>query len=379
MKIGILTYHYSNNYGGVLQSYALYQTLQDLGFKSEVINFVPSSYKNHSILYGSGLRKNVFKMNKDDLNPKILLKRLCTKSKYNENIIEKFDSFRSKHMKMSRKVSEKDLDDIINGYDTIIVGSDQVWHPDQRNRSEYFLGFPDYSGKRVSYAADSTVAAVEKQHIPKLAKELSEFDFISVRNKHTFDFVNTIIKKKSPIVVDPTLLVDFSNFASLSESKVDDEYILVYTLGKEIAGTNRKLIEKIRDKYGGIKVYSVVIPTMKFHLCDYADEVLYNVGPFEWVNMIKNATFVLTDSFHATLFSLKFKKPFVAYYSEILRSARFADLSNRYGLEDFIISDISQLDAKKTLMKVPNFGEIGRIIDKQKLYSLDFLRESLKN
>lgn len=384
MKIGILTYHYSNNYGGVLQSYALYKAIKKSGLNVEIINFVPSSYRNSSILYETGLRKNIFKIDKKDLKLKLLLSRIYLKSKYNNIIISKFDSFRKEFIEMSKQVDEFEFLNILNDYDAIFVGSDQVWHPSQRSRKEYFLGYDNFKGKRISYAADSTISTIStisNDVKEKLKNELSNFDCISVRNQHSFEFVKTITSKCVPIVADPTLLIDFNEVTKSSNivKKMSEKYILVYALGKEVIGTNQKVIDRIKEKYGNIKVYSIIIPTMKFNVPNYADEVLYDLGPIDWLNAFKNATFILTDSFHGTLFSMKFRKPFISYYAEKMRSTRFVDLGIRYGIEDFIINNFEDIDEKRSLTKLPDFDSIEKIINEQIQSSEDYLKKSLEN
>ena len=379
IKIGILTYHYSNNFGGVLQSYALYKHLKSIGANVEILNFVPLNYNNRSILFETGIRKNIFKMKIEDIDPKLLANRILIKKRYSKEIIRKFDLFRDS-MEMSEKVNEGNITSVINNYDVIIVGSDQVWSSGQRNKKEYFLGFDNrFKGKKISYAADSTISEVDPNQANKLKGYLEDFDFISVRNDHTHKFVKTLIGRSAPIVVDPTILFNFDNFeeSNINTLIKDEKYILVYALGKEINGTNKKAIEKIKQIYGDIKVYSVVIPTMKFNLCNYADKVFYDIGPLEWIDLFKNASFIYTDSYHGVLFSLKYHKPFLAYYTEKLRATRFIDLGKRYSIDKYIVQNIREIDDNKLLDRLPDFNSIDKIIDLQKISSLEFLKKAL--
>lgn len=379
-KIGILTFHYSNNYGGVLQCYALYSYLKSKNKNVEIINYIPSSYKNDSILRSTGLRKNIFKTKKEDINPRILCKRIIKKIQYNNKIINKFDEFREQNMRLSRRVDEKNIIDVLKDYESIIVGSDQIWNPGRREQKEYFLDFGDsFKGEKISYAADSTIAEINPKHINRLKNALNEFKFISVRNEHSHKFVETLTGKDVPIVVDPTLLCDFENFIDLNNSDLfkDEKYILVYVLGKDIDGTNKKAIQRIKEIYGNLKVYSVVIPTMKFNICNYADRVFYDIGPIEWISMFKNATFVYTDSYHGTLFSIKYRKPFLAYYAEEIRSTRFKDLGSRYEIDKFIVKGVKEIDEKSSLKHKPDFHRIEQLIEAHKKASVKYLHKAL--
>lgn len=377
-KIGILTFHYSNNYGGVLQSLSLYNIVKEFGYDVEIINYVPRAYKPHSIIRNLGIRKNIFHNKLKDLNIINIFRKIKLMNQYCESIKNKFDVYKEKKAKFSKQVNEDSLESILKNYSAIIVGSDQVWNPSQRKSPIYFLNFGDkYQGKKISYAADSTIKDVGNGDIDILKSALSEFHNISVRNEHSFDFVKTIINKEVEVVADPTLLFDFRSNRERRDGQ--EGYILTYVLGKEIEGTHSKAIEKIKSKYGNLPVYSIKIPTMNFELFPLADKVFYNLDPGEWLMMFENAKFVYTDSFHGVLFSLTYHKPFLAYYTEKLRATRFIDIGKRYGIADYIVQNTFDIDDKKSLDKAPDFDSIDSIIMAQKESSMRFLEKSLKN
>ena len=381
-KIGILTFHFSTNFGGVLQSYALYKYLRSIGVDVSIIDYVRSADSKkkrtiQNIVYSSGFRKNLLKAHFDDLKPAVLLKRVSKKVKYNRRAWEVFDDFRGTKMQLSSRVDEGNIYDILEDYTTIIVGSDQVWNPGRRTQKEYFLDFGEsFKGQKISYAADSTTSDIAQRDEVRLKKQLADFSAISVRNSHTQRFVKALTEVNPPVVADPTLLWDFHELGRgfMSDS---DPYILVYVLGKDISGSNRKAIEEIKRIYGDLKVYAIVIPTMKFNICDYADKVFYDLGPEEWLDMIRNATFVYTDSFHGTLFSLKFHKPFLAYYAEAMRATRFIDLAERYQIGRYIVSSVHEIEAKGSLLETPDFVAIDQLIEEHKSFSIQFLEEAL--
>lgn len=375
-KIGILTFHYSNNYGGLLQALSLHNTVELLGYDVEVINFVPSSYKPYKIMGNLGLRKNIFKNKIEDLNIVNISKKVNIMNKYSKAVTNKINLYRDNNINLSEQVDEDSLKDILGNYSAIIVGSDQVWNPSQRKSPIYFLNFKDsYKGKKISYAADSTVKDISSEDRDTLKSALSEFDHISVRNEHSFNFVETLINKEVEIVADPTLLVDFDR----NKQNQDEigEYILTYVLGKEIEGSHFKAIEKIKKKYGNLPVYSIKIPTMNFELSPYADKVFYDLDPDGWMDMFKKAKFVYTDSFHGVLFSMKYHKPFLAYYTEKLRATRFIDLGKRYGIDKYIVQNISEIDTKESLELLPDYNSIDTILKNQKNSSLEFLKKAL--
>lgn len=375
-KIGILTFHYSNNYGAVLQSLSLQRVIENMGFSVEIINFVPSNYKPTMIIDKLGLRKNIFRNNLSAFNIIKQYKKIKIMKAYSAKITDNFNEFRMQEVKLSRQVNEKTLKSILKDYDTIIVGSDQVWNPSQRKRPEYFLNFNDkFEGKKISYAADSTTKEIDNYNIITLKESIEDFDYISVRNVHSFEFVKAITNRHPVIVADPTLLYDFDDF-TLDKEKPED-YILAYILGKEIKGSHKKALEKIKKVYGDLPVYSIKIPTMNFEFSEFADRTFYDLNPTEWLNMIKNAKFVYTDSFHGVLFSIKYNKPFLAYYTEVLRATRFVDLRERYNIEKYIVENIEEIDEKKSIDVFPDYLKTKSLIEEHREYSLKFLNKAL--
>lgn len=377
MKIGILTYHYSTNYGGVLQCYSLYNYLLNCGYDIEVIDFVPENFSTR-IFSNIGF-KTMLKNGISFGEIRSLIHRVIIKVKYSKNINNNFDLFRDHHIKLSSRVDENKLENLLQNYDCVIVGSDQIWGPGQRSLPHYFLGYQIETLKKISYAADSTVSEVEIQYMEKLRAELICFNAISVRNQHSFEFVNKIAGIKSDIVADPTLLIDFDNFKHCLDNNLSNKgYILIYTLGGEINGSNKKAIEKIKKEYGNLSVYSIIIPVTKFSYCDYCDKVFYDINPEQWVSLFYNAKFIFTDSYHGTLFALKYEKPFLAYFVEEMRRSRFEDIASRYKIDSFIVSSIEDIDNKESLKKIPEFNTIHKIIEEQKKLSRQFLSEELE-
>ncbi len=377
-RIGILTFHYSNNYGGVLQSIALYNMILKMGLNVEIINYVPMSYKNIGILNKLNLKRNILSNKWVDLCPIKIYKKIRIITKYSDMISKNFNMYREKNAKYSIHVNQDSLESILKNYTTIIVGSDQVWNPSQRESPIYFLNFKEnFKGKKISYAADSTTAEVNEKQRKILRDSLDDFNHISVRNKHSFDFVKSITSTDPLIVVDPTLLIDFK--ISNTNHYKSDSYILTYILGDEIDGKHKNVIKKIKEKFGNLPIYSIKIPTMDFNLLPKSDKTFFDVSPEEWILLFKNAKFVYTDSYHGVLFALKYHKPFLAYYKEELRASRFVDLAKRYGIDKYIIQNTSDILLKKPFNENPDFSLIDKIIANEKDNSIKFLREALLN
>lgn len=371
-KIGILTFHYSNNYGGVLQAYALQTAIRNLGYDIEIVDFVPKSY-NPSVLHRSiGIQKNILKN-----NPIVITKKFFIVAKNGKVITNKFDQFRDRYMELSKRVDEDQIEQVCTNYEVLIVGSDQVWNPSQRKSPYYFLDFNSYSGKKFAYAADSTIEEINGDDYDYLKKCLYDFTSISVRNEHTNNFILNLLNSFSQVVVDPTQLISIDDFP-IEEPNISNKYILVYVLGDEINGKHRAVIDNIKSQYGDLLVYAVINPTVSFKDPYYADKAIYTASPQEWLGLIRNASFIYTDSFHGVLFSLKFRVPFLAYYKEKQRATRFLDLKKRFEIGDYIISDANDSGVAIAKSKSIDFDKIEKIVERLKERSYEYLEKILK-
>lgn len=364
MRIGILTFHYSCNYGGVLQAYALQCALEELGHNVQVIDYVPTNYK-HTLRSYFVARKSFIDLKKQGL-----------RFLYSKRIKKTFNEFRQSYLKLSSHVNEQTISNLNDKYDAVVVGSDQVWNPSQHSKKVYFINWePCFEGKRISYAPCCAINKVNENNRITLQKALHSFKAISVRNKETFDFVKSLINIEPILACDPTILYDFEIFAKSNQTK--SPYILVYLLGKEIYGGHQKVVNALKRKFPNHKVIGIQTVYDNPQLMPWADQVKYCSGPKDWVNLIANAAFVYTDSFHGVIFSMKFKRKFACYYVEESRSSRFIDMSQRYGIAKNIIRNSDGID----MMTIDDFStpdEALNMFDKQRQESLTFLETALR-
>lgn len=332
MKIGILTFHFAINYGAVLQCYALQETLHELGYKDvEIINW--GGYDWHLLIQRIPRRLSV------DAIRKIVIKYRHFYSA--DNV---FKNFVGNFLVCSQKIhTQREFSNYINKYDLIIVGSDQVWAPEYHGFSPYFLnGLPVYKGKRVAYAPCCRHNKVKASSFAVLRAALTDFDHLSARDQETRNFIYDLIGETVPLVPDPTILHDFNDIAGSTPIR-KERYAFVYILGDEIHGGNKLAINRIRRIYPGLIIITATLSKTNPIYTSWADETYYDVSPIEWINLIKFSKFVFTDSFHGTIFSMKFGVPFLAYYSMEERRPRFDDLINRFGIGNRVIGDANQI------------------------------------
>ena len=368
MKVGIFTFQYAYNYGAVLQCLALYRTLQELGMDADVIRYVPEGCRHYPLLWrGWGIKKGQVFQN---------IPKKWIAVRHGLGMQKAFDSFRDQYLTFSSVCTLfEEVSAAVSDYDALITGSDQVWHFDQK--SPFFLewGAP-YNGKRISYAPCCGHVEQPKQQIPQIKEWLSRFDSISVRNDFSKKLIEGLIGRTAPVVADPTLLIDLNDVQEKVELPCSD-YILTYTLGKEISGGHKMAIQAIREKVGNIPVVAVIPSAHKPHLAPWADIKIWDAGPAEWLSLVANAKFVYTDSFHGAIFALKNHRPFIVYYAEEWRSSRMTDLSKRYRLAGSVAHDVASL---KTCILADSFGnyeESFRLIDQHVEESMEYLRKSL--
>ena len=365
MNIGILTLHSGANYGGTLQCVALYNLLKECGYDVEVIDFKPTLtaslfkrifYKVCSVRSISDVKKLVFG------------KKDCRKA-INTDLIKVFDTYRKSRLTFSEKCDEYSISAVANQYDAIVVGSDQVWSSTVRTHLTYMGDWlPPYKGKLFSYAACAVTMKYPIVRKSKIKGLLSKFEILSVRDDVSKNFVKHFLPNRNvQIDFDPTLLYSFEKDLPAFESS--EKYILVYVLGNEIAGGNRKAIDKIKQLVGDITVIAVTVYDEEV---DYANVTIKNASPSDWLNYIRNACFVFTDSFHGEVFSIRFKKQFCVYYVEENRASRIIALSKMFHIENRVITNADDIERKN--YQEPEFFNY----EKQKKISLSYINHIMK-
>lgn len=367
-KIGLLTFSYGSNFGGTLQCLATYKVLKNILKKDvEVLNYFPENSYTFKSLYLSGTKTN----------GKLDLKKLIIKIKNVKKGIKKFEDFRKKELKMTKYISEKEFLLKTKEYKNLIVGSDQVWNVTGGMRGAYF--FEEIKNiNKISYAACSGRDFFKERDKERLKNAIADFNYISVRNNHTYSFTKRLTGRHTEIVCDPSILYDYKEY--LNQKKSKEKYILTYILGSEINGGHKEVLKKIKQQVGDIKIIAIGIAyagsgSLQFY--PWADEVLYDASPEDWLNLINNAEFIYTDSYHGVLFSMKFHKNFLAYYSEKARASRFIDLAERYEVGNWIINTLDDLESKESLKNKINYTKVDKLLGEHRKYSMDFLKKAL--
>lgn len=303
MKVGTITFFNSENYGAVLQAYALSRKIREMGHECEIINFCN---KDHGVADRYGIFEN-------SGNMKGAVRDLLSLPKYYQlkRKREKFKQFMKDYFILSKAAYRSDEDFRNNppGYDAYVCGSDQIWKAEkgQYVYSPYFLGFAQHlNAKTISYAPSFGKNSVPPHLSNEIAQLLSKIMYLSVREKQGKSIIKGLTGRDAQVVLDPTLLLRSDEWGRMQKAPVaPGKYILVYSLQRNTLLTG--LIEKIKD---AAKLPVVVISATGVNFVRPADTVIYDADPGDFVGLIRNAACICTNSFHGTCFSIIHRKPF---------------------------------------------------------------------
>ena len=313
MRIGIITFHRANNYGAVLQCYALQTKLNSLGHEVSVID-----YRQHDIedIY-KPVRWNIFR--KGITHPRLLAGYLFKQLPANFQIAilkrHHYNSFRDKYLICTRPFNN--IDDIPQEFDIYLIGSDQMWSIDCTNQKTddiYFGNFQHSSRSKIkSYAISTNIQNLEKIGIQELKEYIQNFSTLSFREKEVCEWVNKTFGINSHVDIDPTLLLnkeDWSKF--ISQRPVKGKYILTYFVNTK---HNAKINQYAKE------IGAIVIDIEKVAL-----------SPIDFLTYIYYAELILTSSFHATVFSIIFERPFYSLQTNKSTDIRYIYLLEQLGL-----------------------------------------------
>lgn len=323
MKVGIITFQETNNYGAVLQNYALQQAIMQEGHSVKTIDY-KSSYIGKPYKFIHLKNKGSFSYIFGVLGYLIYLPRG-----------KKCHKFRSL-ISYTAPVNTSDVDQLNEDFDVFITGSDQVWNPNLTGMdSVYMLGFVSDKSKCNSYAASIGLMEIDPSKQNQFYMLLKDFHCISVRERSAATLLKDILKEEVSVVSDPCLLLTKEQWTSVSVApKKQHGYVFVYQLG--VSSDVVKLAKRIsKDK--SLKLIFVPFPVGAFSFGKWD----ICAGNAELLGYIKNADYVITDSFHGTLLSIIFNKNFFTKISGTHAgvSSRIYDLLEHYGLIDRIIKE----------------------------------------
>lgn len=344
MKIGILTFHWSTNYGAILQAYSLQEYLRRQGHDVEIVNYKPQKYDFSWFVFIRHPR---------------MLKRL-RRELANRKKEQMLTSFRNQYLRMTRRYSSvSEFDDALKQYDVLISGSDQVLNPNITMQGEngkpclaYWLAFGSEAQKRIGYAVSFGFESYPDNAVGVVKGAVNGFDAIGVREESGKSILNQLgYKGGSMLTPDPTILLgkDLFKCLKIAVPVVKDEYTCIYMLRHEIS------VE------GNVR---------------YIDEQHQPLGMEEWLNAITSAKNMITNSYHGMIMALFAHVPFVVLLEKGRASGmndRFYTLLSELGFLNRLANSVEEaqtilsepIDFEKVDQQIDRFRRIGAIFINQ--------------
>lgn len=335
MKTGILTFHDADNYGALLQAYALQQTLNELGMENEFVAIEREQRSNPQQTNGPMA---------------VFMKRVTEAGEKRKKLLEQF---RMEYLEISPMYRKEEVEQLNDRYQCFLVGSDQVWNfkiPDVDPR--YFLPFAAKE-KKYSYAASFGSGEIPKKVAAWCEAQLKTFRRISVREESGRELVKALTGAEAQVHADPTLLLERADWEKLSEER-ESNYVLLFLLVYDAQAVQRA---KEIASQKGLELRTV---TAAF-LPQLGIDAWCSTGVQEWITLVRNAQFVITNSFHGTVFSILFEREF-----EVIPLK--GELSSRNGR-------IEELLQKTGLAESRDFSKAKQVIEQMRKEAYSYLME----
>lgn len=372
-KIALFSPYCSQNYGTVLQAFALAKVLQDKGVECAYLPwglFKLSAWGRFTFLLRHPLylyyQKKNKKHNKNDLKYDFL-----HEPEFQE-IIKKNTQFVEDYIPVdSQKYYLDNLMTALKKYDKLIVGSDQTWCPDSLYQySPYYLPGIKNKGKKFAYACSMGTLHVNDQFRIFLKNKLKSFDLISCREESNAEMLSILLDRDVPSVLDPTLLLngnDWHNYTTYV--KMPDEYILCYVLGEKDS-IGQYAIEMGKRK--GLPVYFIMT---RPSTCKN-ENVIKSVGVCEFLWLIENCQYLVTDSFHGTIFALNFHRnvmSFDKHEGDSYDNGRIADVLAKFGLSNHYMNSAEYVEPASI-----DYAQVDGILDNMRVRSMEYINRIIE-
>ena len=377
--VGLCIVHKNHNYGSILQSYATLMKLEELGVDYEIINYShPRTAKFYLSALGRLGSKDTIYSKVRSLKRKIGKKTHPDYAKNDAIRGRKFEEFISANFrKFSKPINDyEELQRYANKFTDVLVGSDQMWLPSGLGTNFYNLMFAADDINKIAYSASFGVSTIPEYQREKTKEYLERIQHISLREEAGQRIVKDLTGRDVPVILDPTMIVSKEQWdESIKESKiVEGEYIFCYFLGNN--PEQREEVKKLaRDK--NMKI--VVLRHLDEYIPDdenFGDIALYDIGPAEFVNLIRYAEYVCTDSFHGSVFSIIYHKQFISFNRYAgganSRNSRLDTLFQNIGISRRYSSNLSnEIDAPI------DWGTVDEKLDELRQKSSSFIIEAL--
>lgn len=365
-KVGVMTWYKYQNYGSALQACAMSYVIKKMGYTAEFINYEPQ------------------KAYVDKLTNKVLIKKIkitiedIVQPKFQSDLLkQKFKRFmESRIVETKPKNTLPELSELNDLFDAFICGSDQIWSPNNFD-DKYFLSFIKDSDKIIAYAPSIGLPQIANEVIKdRIGKEVKRIKYISLREKQGTQLVKSLYAVDAKTVLDPSLLLtskEWDDYIEIDKcvENLEGDYILCYFLGNE-----KRYFKQVKKIAKILNLKPFIIPVFKK---GKIKKISYEVGPEEFISLIKNAKYVCTDSYHGMLFSINYNIPFSVFkrfknMDAVNQNSRINSILEILGLQKRIMERV--VDAK--IVKKCDFTNANSILENERKKSLLYLETALK-
>ena len=370
-RVAIVTWVKHHNFGSFLQAYALQKIIEDMGYDVTILD-----------------DRDVIEEGRKDSPPLSLWKRLryrlaitsyrivnyhfislCSKSD------RLYEVFKSQYLNVDTEVNP--FTHLDSKYEQFVCGSDQIWAPSLMIYSPYYyLAFT--AKKKIAYAPSVGFSHYPDSFKSKVKPLLDCFTHLSVREQLGADIIQNIVQRPVPAVLDPTLLLSADQWSALSLSTsivFPSKFIFCYFLSRNDDYLN------FVQRFASDKQLPVILFAVEGRNWHWGTKILAG-GPIEFLKAIKHASYVFTDSFHGTIFSIHFEKRFITFkrFSESdsqNQNSRISNLLGKLNLEEYFIGrdNLEEIDRLRQI----DYSEVSRYLQKECTFSIDYLRNALAN
>lgn len=359
-QIGILTFHFVNNFGGVLQAYALRKVVEKECHADAII----IDYRNWFIQFTDTIRLLPVSLNKQEIvsGLKTMRQRIFRR--------RKFVNFAKENCKLSRRYSNHwQMNNSPPGCDKYICGSDQIWNPflTMGIASNYFLDFESNADRKIAYAPSFGTDRVAFRYEKRMAQYMETISCLSARETSGQVLIKKLTGRKVRRLIDPVFLIDKEDWEQMGVNPLEIEkpYILLYMMQRdmEVYGCAKKIKKQLGIRLVEISRYG--------YQPGFVDETLIDVGPYEFLGLFKDAAYVCTNSYHGLAYSVIFEKEFCLVPCKRFQ-ARIYDMLDR-----FKISNVMDGADQDTLTAIYDKEYVRTVIKAEKEKAVNFLVESV--
>lgn len=382
-KIGLSVCYDTKNFGSQLQVLATVKKIEELGYQTEIIRYkkkmslkficqtIPRFFNGYFVRTKINNKK---KQKKIAQNLDIYNNVKTRNKRFEKYVIENYKNLSDYYCGWNELVKKTE-----ENYDTVLCGSDQLWLPSNLGSHFYTLEFAGKNKNKIAYATSFGVSQIPWYQKNRTRRYLDDFSYLSCREEKGARIIKELTGKDVPVVVDPTLLLTSEKWEEIIPTKkiINEKYVFCYFLGENIE--HRKLAEELAESEN-LKI--VTIPFLDNFVeydKDFGDYQMYDIDTNDFVNLIRGAEYILTDSFHGSIFSILNHKKFITLnrFTEGTKNSRNSRIDNLCNMLDLNERRFKK-DIVESIKKDIDYSNVDKVLENIRKNSIDYLENALR-